>query len=245
MHQVPAHQEMAIASSKQRSSLTHGVTLNCSRPGVMLRMCITQAEPCQHHHEWLQEGAVTAKSTPAYTKAALTLAPRSCPESGLLMHTWLDQQQALGCATGTVLPPLQQTWRSSEQAEQQSPLHKPSAAALWKCQGAARGGQRRVVLQQCSEEEFVKFPEGDFGDLGQRKMLRLCKCSSWVSQESLALHPKFFWLLISLSLSPTRQPSQKVILLSKATTHHKHFCSLMPTLCARKADRTCPSHSSF
>lgn len=198
-----------------------GLQLSCSGPGVALRMCITQAEPCQHHHEWLQKGAVTAKSTPAYTKAALTLAPCSCPESGLLMHTWLDQQQALGCVTGTVLPPLQQTWRSSERAEQQSPLHKPSAAALWKCEGAARGGERRVVLQQCSEEEFVKFPEGDFGDLGQRKMLRLCKCFSWISQESLALHPKFFWLLISLSLSPTRQASQKVVLLSKATTYHR------------------------
>lgn len=82
-----------------------------------------------------------------------------------------------------------------------------------------RGGERRVLLQH-SEEEFVKFPERTLGDLGQRKMLRLCICSSCASQESLALHPKLFQFLISLSLSPTHQASQNVIQLSKATTYH-------------------------
>lgn len=77
-----------------------------------------------------------------------------------------------------------------------------------------------MLLQQHSEEEFVKFPERRLGDLGQRKMFRLCICSSCVSQEPVGLHPKLLQFLISVSLSPAHQASQNVIQLSKATTYH-------------------------
>lgn len=127
----------------------------------------------------------------------------------------MDEQQALGCVTGTILPPLQQSWTGSEEAEEQSKNPK-----LLHHRSMKRGGERRVLLQQHSEEEFVKFPERNLGDLGQRKMLRLCMCSSCVSQEPLALHPKLFQFLISLSLSPAHQASQNVIQLSKATIYH-------------------------
>lgn len=83
-----------------------------------------------------------------------------------------------------------------------------------------------MLVQQHSEEEFVKFPERRLGDLGQRKMLRLCICSSCVSQESLALHPKLFQFFISLSLSPAHQASQNAIQLSKATTCTLQKCFL-------------------
>lgn len=89
-----------------------------------------------------------------------------------------------------------------------------------------RGGERRVLLQEHSDEEFVKFPERRLGDLGQRKMLRLCICSSCVSQVSLALHPKLLQFFISLSLSPAHQANQDVTQLSKVSTYtvQKKMC---------------------
>lgn len=145
------------------------------------------------------------------TKAQLSLAPHSSHTQGWMSNRPWAVSQAQSCPLSSTLGQAVRKQRSRVPYKNPKLLHYRSMK---------RGGERRVLLQQHAEEEFVKFQGRRPGDLGQRKMLRLCICSSCVSQESLALHPKLFQFLISLSLSPPHQASQNVIQLSKATTYH-------------------------
>lgn len=203
---------MATVSSKKRSALVV--------PAELLRTWCNGDQGIHHRQNpssTTMSGSRKEQEQPRapqqipQTKAELTLAPHSS-------HTQMDKQQALGCVTGTMLSILSS--RPGQAVRKQSSRAPYKNPKLLHYRSMKRGGERKVLLQQHSEEEFVKFPERRAGDLGQRKMLRLCICSFCVSQESLALHPKLFQFLISLSLSPAHQASQNVIQLSKATTYH-------------------------